>query len=362
MSRTRSVLRLTYEPACIETWPPDDIKAHINFMHRFNKELAEAGEFFDAQGLALTEEARVVRARPRWTLSTASLWIYSAAMSDEPAYIPTPYELQYGDHIPQGLESARAFLASKGEFVLFVDVLGFADLVERDEEEYVAWAATLSPLRASMRTPPKSPLQVLFQAFHRALETTLSGQGTHKSPAIVFSDSAFITEKCIHRTLDVARSLMRRLIVAGVPSRMGLGFGGFDAARFSTETVKYRTHHVSEFYGTAVIRAHKAESCKIPGMRVLLHESAYARINDSRVVPRPITVNEDPVPSWLTIPLLATSPQYGVTQELNYLPALPADEPLEDHVREMRNRAPEAVHRHYDETLAAIQRMRESRG
>ena len=46
----------------IGTWPPDDIQAHIRFMLRFNEELKAAGEFVDAQGLALPQDARIVRA------------------------------------------------------------------------------------------------------------------------------------------------------------------------------------------------------------------------------------------------------------------------------------------------------------
>ena len=55
--------RAGWEPAGIATWPPEDIKAHINFMHRFNKELKEAGELVGAEGLAGPEQARVVRAK-----------------------------------------------------------------------------------------------------------------------------------------------------------------------------------------------------------------------------------------------------------------------------------------------------------
>jgi hypothetical protein len=51
-----------WKDAGIGTWPPEDIKAHINFMQRFNKELVEAGELVSAQGLNLPEEARIVRA------------------------------------------------------------------------------------------------------------------------------------------------------------------------------------------------------------------------------------------------------------------------------------------------------------
>ena len=43
-------------------WPPEDLKAHINFMKRFGKELKDAGELVAAEGLAAPDQARVVRA------------------------------------------------------------------------------------------------------------------------------------------------------------------------------------------------------------------------------------------------------------------------------------------------------------
>ena len=46
----------------IYDWSPEDFKAHIAFMHGFNKELTDAGELVDAQGLSGPEEARIVRA------------------------------------------------------------------------------------------------------------------------------------------------------------------------------------------------------------------------------------------------------------------------------------------------------------
>ncbi len=46
----------------VSSWNPEDLKAHINFMKRFNKELADAGELVSAEGLAGPGEARVVRA------------------------------------------------------------------------------------------------------------------------------------------------------------------------------------------------------------------------------------------------------------------------------------------------------------
>ena len=46
----------------IGTWSADEVKAHIAFMHDTNKKLADDGEFVDAQGLAMPETARIVRA------------------------------------------------------------------------------------------------------------------------------------------------------------------------------------------------------------------------------------------------------------------------------------------------------------
>jgi len=43
-------------------WPQEDLKAHMEFMHRFNKELADAGELVGGEGLAGPGEARIVRA------------------------------------------------------------------------------------------------------------------------------------------------------------------------------------------------------------------------------------------------------------------------------------------------------------
>jgi hypothetical protein len=43
-------------------WPPEDLKAHINFMKALDRELRAAGELVGAEGLAAPSQARVVRA------------------------------------------------------------------------------------------------------------------------------------------------------------------------------------------------------------------------------------------------------------------------------------------------------------
>ncbi|MCW2864402.1 MAG: hypothetical protein JWP48_6110 [Actinoallomurus sp.] len=46
----------------IDTWSAEEVKAHIEFMGRTNEELVKSGEFVDAQGLAMPDHAKIVRA------------------------------------------------------------------------------------------------------------------------------------------------------------------------------------------------------------------------------------------------------------------------------------------------------------
>lgn len=46
----------------INDWAPEDFAAHMTFMHRINKELKDAGEWVDAQGLTPPGQAKLVRA------------------------------------------------------------------------------------------------------------------------------------------------------------------------------------------------------------------------------------------------------------------------------------------------------------
>ena len=55
--------RAGWTDAGIGTWAKEDFKAHMDFMHRLNGELREAGEFVAAEGLAGPEQARIVRAK-----------------------------------------------------------------------------------------------------------------------------------------------------------------------------------------------------------------------------------------------------------------------------------------------------------
>jgi len=46
----------------ITAWPHQDIQAHIAFMMNLNKDLLASGELVSAEGLAMPDQAKVVRA------------------------------------------------------------------------------------------------------------------------------------------------------------------------------------------------------------------------------------------------------------------------------------------------------------
>ena len=48
----------------VATWAPEDLKAHIGFMMKFNQELSEEGVLVGGEGLAPPGQARIVRGVP----------------------------------------------------------------------------------------------------------------------------------------------------------------------------------------------------------------------------------------------------------------------------------------------------------
>jgi len=45
----------------VTRWSPDELKAHVAFMHALNKDLESSGELVGAEGLASPGEAKLVR-------------------------------------------------------------------------------------------------------------------------------------------------------------------------------------------------------------------------------------------------------------------------------------------------------------
>src|SRR6266851_558544 len=157
-------------------------------------------------------------------------------------------------------------------FILFVDMLGFAALVEKEGDELNELSPIFTGVELYSPSPAESLLGYRFINFHRCLNQARTrpqkmGAGT----AIVFSDSAFFRIDTLDNAVALARSLMFELVTSEIPARMGLARGSYRMLRFLTDSSAHVSFHMSQFLGTGVVRAYETERCGVPGLRILLH-------------------------------------------------------------------------------------------
>lgn len=157
-------------------------------------------------------------------------------------------------------------------FILFVDMLGFASLVEQEGEELNEFNPVFTGVELYSPSPAESLLGYRFINFHRCLnQARVRLQEMGAGTAIVFSDSAFFRVGTIENAIHLARTLMFDLVSSDIPVRMGLARGSYRMLRFLTDSSDHVAFHMSQFLGTGVVRAYQTERCGIPGLRILLH-------------------------------------------------------------------------------------------
>jgi hypothetical protein len=238
--------------------------------------------------------------------------------------------------------------------LIFVDMLGFADLTRRNPTRVVDYGPDENGFTGSSTTDLQSRV-VRFQGVldHLLREQTWQGGAS----AMVFSDCAYID---VHTSLRAARVAVEMMLLfnkADVPVRMGIGRGTIYGFRYSVDVSAPHMVTKALFAGTAVVNAHSAEQCGAKGCRILLHPSAEQDLR--RVGSHPPIVS-------LPGPL-----KDEVAAEICYLPANFEDygqKPYRDndleiirHVRQMESASEplEDTHRvQYTETIAALERMR----
>ena len=169
-------------------------------------------------------------------------------------------------------------------FVLFVDMLGFASLVEQEGEELNELNPVFTGVELYSPSRAESLLGYRFINFHRCLNEARSrlqdiGAGT----AIVFSDSAFFRVDTLDNAIHVARTLMFELVTNGIPARIGIALGSYRMLRFLTDSSEHVSFHMSQFLGTGIVRAYQTERCGIPGLRILLHPDLEALLDKDRM-------------------------------------------------------------------------------
>ncbi len=173
-------------------------------------------------------------------------------------------------------------------FILFVDMLGFASLVEREGEELNELNPIFTGVELYSPSPADSLLGYRFINFHRCLnQARVRLQEIGAGTAIVFSDSAFFRIDRLENAVHLARTLMFELVTSDIPIRMGLARGSYRMLRFLTDSAEHVSFHMSQFLGTGIVRAYQTERCGVPGLRILLHPDLEPLIDKeaSRIVP-----------------------------------------------------------------------------
>lgn len=268
-------------------------------------------------------------------------------------------------------------------YVAFGDMLGFAALVEgggRIEEDslfdshrrwYEMWAHTHHRRHGRAGTPPPpawarpkalwgrrraAEVERRFILFNQILTSMLEKYSfPTQMTAIAFSDSFFLATNGMQEMLAFCTGLMITLISNGIPMRMGIARGSFCVHGNSQSTTAMRRVNVVQFLGSGVVRAHKAESSGLKGLRIGLHRSLLTR--------GPALGTE------IALPLPREQRQACCKHELNYLfplflgpePTVVQEQVIES-VTAMRNGlGPGSKHTlHYDQTLTALSAMKRS--
>lgn len=241
-------------------------------------------------------------------------------------------------------------------FILFVDMLGFAALVEEEGDELNELGPIFTGVELYSPSPTESLLGYRFINFHRCLnQARVRLQEIGTGTAIVFSDSAFFRIDRLEDAVYLARTLMFELVVSDVPVRMGLARGSYRMLRFLTDSSAHVSFHMSQFLGTGIVRAYQAERCGVPGLRILLHPNLEPLLDKEAL--RIIHVK----PSEMM--------RLKVQSEVNYLDA--EDDPLGsdfddciqfDCLRAMAGLTEEPLQYHYIETFNAWNAMRAQLG
>jgi len=250
---------------------------------------------------------------------------------------------------------------SEQKVVVFADLLGFAALTENYELDVPTLRSSdrLDTIFGTAFKP--NPLTKAFTEFHRAMRWALQfSQLKHSSTAITFSDSAFVATARLHEAVGIGVYLMKSLLRSGVPIRMGIASGSFEAVRFRSDITSDGGDHAAHFLGTGVVRAHATESCGIKGCRILLHPAAAVLLDD------PFHNPPSPASEHVTYVECATGEREnraGVLCEINYWSFRPTEEKAAWRgLQDMWDTAPQTAGHQYRATAEAINRMRMARG
>jgi hypothetical protein len=257
-------------------------------------------------------------------------------------------------------------MTNDNKVILFLDLLGFAALTESypiDLELLKAPDRLYSFNSNTILALSRNHLARTFSGFHWSLGAVLNIAGMrHPFTAITFSDSAFVATTYAYEAVNIAIDLLHTLLPQKIPVRIGIAYGSFAALRFKSDITPDGGDHASQFLGTAIVRAHAAETCGIKGLRILLHPSVMPLLGGIQHKPESKESISHPV-RYLECSKKERNNKIGVHYEIDYWHLKPtrkteAWRALQD----MWNEAPVSEVEHYEATAEAINRMRVDQG
>lgn len=257
-------------------------------------------------------------------------------------------------------------MPNDNKVVLFADILGFAALTESfplDVDRCRVGDRPIAYQFGEIFEVSRNELAHTFSGFHRSLRGALSlARMNHPLTAITFSDSVFIATTHAYEAVNIAIDLLHALLPQKIPLRMGIAYGSFAALRFRSDITVDSGDHAAQFLGTAIVRAHAAETCGIKGLRILLHPSIMPLLDDIHHNPVP-TEGRSHTLRYLECSEKERQNKTSVLHEIDYwhLPPTREAEAWRG-LQDMWNKAPLIEAEHYEATAEAINRMRIAQG
>lgn len=261
-------------------------------------------------------------------------------------------------------------MTTDNKVVLFADLLGFAALTESYPLDVDRCGVGNGPIAGQfvglfdeILNKPRNDLAHVFSGFHSSLRGVLSlARMSHSLTAITFSDSVFVATTHCYEAANIAINLLHALLPQKIPIRIGIAYGTFAALRFRSDITADSGDHAAQFLGTAVVRAHAAESCGIKGLRILIHPSVIPLLDDIHHNPV-ATEGRSHLIRYLACAEKEQLNKASVNHEIDYwhLPPTREAEAWRG-LQAMWDKTPLSEANHYEATAEAINRMRIAQG
>lgn len=244
-------------------------------------------------------------------------------------------------------------------FVAFLDMLGFADAVDKLSAQESTDLEEMT-LRAFGREVPHSLeiyrrysfFQTTFSKHYEQL-VLLAASKKRLLTGIAFTDSTFLASDDIWLIQHFCCSFMSDMYYQRIPVRGGIGNGSFFTLPMSTRNYPDKNLQVvCPFLGSAVVRAYRAEKCGLKGMRIFIHPSAVNEIrafSEALVVPFHDHESTPLASAELNLLLPAMGPEYIVNEHRK----------RSQFVNDLAQSSEKQFREYYHKTLEALTRMRD---